>query len=181
MAINAFQFNPDDLKLRKAEAKDSLCLSVLAMQVFLDTYATNGIRPEIAREALSSYSRQVFCKAIAEAGTHVLVAEYQRHMVGFAQITSSANHDLASTGTQAELLRLYVQEPFTRVNVGTKLLAEAESYVSSTGASVLWLTAWIDNQRALTFYAKRGYGDYGPTYYTFEGESHECRLLAKVL
>ena len=38
--------------LRPATADDALCLGVLAMQVFLDTYATDGIRPPIAREAL---------------------------------------------------------------------------------------------------------------------------------
>ena len=43
---------PRQPTLRPATADDALCLGVLAMQVFLDTYATEGIRPPIAREAL---------------------------------------------------------------------------------------------------------------------------------
>jgi hypothetical protein len=35
---------------RPAALPDALCLSTLATQVFLDTYATQGIRPAIARE-----------------------------------------------------------------------------------------------------------------------------------
>ncbi|HOZ25184.1 MAG TPA: hypothetical protein PLI83_10420, partial [Thermomonas sp.] len=38
--------------LRPATPDDALCLGVLGLQVFLDTYATGGIRPTLAREVL---------------------------------------------------------------------------------------------------------------------------------
>jgi ribosomal protein S18 acetylase RimI-like enzyme len=169
------------IELRHAVPEDSLCLSVLAMQVFLDTYATEGIRPALAREVLSSYSQASFNGAIADPGARVVVAEHKGHMVGFAHVTLFARHELAPSGVQAELLRLYVQESFTGVKVGTKLLSEAENIAASAGTTVMWLTPWVHNHRALAFYARRGYGDFGLTYFTFEGESHENRVLAKPL
>jgi len=171
----------DSIELRRAVAEDSLCLSVLAMQVFLDTYATEGIRPALAREVLSSYSQANFSQAIADPRAQVVVAQNKGHMVGFAHVTLFAHHELAPSGVQAELLRLYVQEPFTGVKVGTKLLAEAENLAASAGATVMWLTPWVHNHRALAFYARRGYRDCGLTCFTFEGESHENRLLARPL
>jgi diamine N-acetyltransferase len=168
-----------EVQLRDATPEDALCLSVLAMQVFLDTYATDGIRPEIAREVLASYSQNTFSKAIADSGSHITVAELNKNLIGFAQVTLSANQELAPSGKQAELLRLYVQEPFTAVKVGTQLLAQAERIAANSGATILWLTPWVYNFRAIAFYAKRGYTDYGLTYFTFEGESHENRVLAK--
>ena len=166
---------------RLAVADDALCLSVLAIQVFLDTYATDGIRPTLAREVLSAYSQASFGKAIAGARARVIVAEHAGHMIGFAQVTFPAGHALAPQGVQAELLRLYVQEPFTGCRVGTTLLAEAESLALDAGATVTWLTPWAHNHRALAFYARRGYHDYGLTHFTFETESHENRVLAKHL
>jgi len=151
------------------------------MQVFLDTYATEGIRPELAREVLASYSQAVFSEAIAHRGSNIVMAELKGHVVGFAQVTLCANHELAPAGVQAELLRLYVQEPFTGAKVGTQLLARAEYVAASAGASVLWLTPWVHNHRAFAFYSKRGYEDFGLTYFTFEGESHENRVFAKRL
>jgi GNAT superfamily N-acetyltransferase len=151
------------------------------MQVFLDTYATDGIRPALAREVLSSYSQANFNEAIANPRARVVVAEHNSHMVGFAHVTLFARQELAPSGVQAELLRLYVQEPFTGLKVGTKLLAEAENLAASAGATVMWLTPWVHNHRALVFYARRGYRDFGLTYFTFEGESHENRVLAKPL
>lgn len=55
-----------NLTLRPAVAADVLCLSVLAMQVFLVTYATQGIRPAIAREVLASGSQDQFLVALAD-------------------------------------------------------------------------------------------------------------------
>lgn len=173
------------LQLRAAVPADALCLSVLAMQVFLDTYATNGIRPVIAREVLSAYSQDIFNLAIADSGCSLVVAEHAGHLVGFAQVTLKASEPLAPPGVQAELLRLYVQEPFTDgkkgVKVGSALLAAAEQAAASAGASVLWLTPWVHNLRALAFYARRGYLDYGLTYFTLEGEAHENRVFAKAI
>jgi len=161
--------------------EDALCLSVLAIQVFLDTYATQGIRPQIAREVLSNYSQEVFAQAVADSESCVCVAERAGNLIGFAQVTLGATHDLAPAGQQAELLRLYVQEPFTGKNVGTMLPAQAEQLALEGGASVLWLTPWVHNHRALAFYLRRGYKDFGLAHFVFEGESHENRVHAKHL
>ena len=170
-----------DIALRDAVRDDALCLSVLAMQVFLDTYATGGIRPALAREVLHAYSQAAFEAAIVDPATRLVVAEHDAHMIGFAQVTLEARHELAPAGRQAELLRLYVQEPFTGVKVGTKLLARAEAAAASSGASVFWLTPWVHNARALAFYGRRGYQDHGLTWFRFEGEMHENRVFAKSL
>jgi ribosomal protein S18 acetylase RimI-like enzyme len=170
-----------EIQLRPAVADDALCLSVLAMQVFLDTYCTEGIRPTVAREVLTTYSLSAFAQALTEPHTRVIVAERAGHLVGFAELTLGAAHPLAPAGVPAELLRLYVQEPFTGIGLGTRLLARAEQLAAEAGAEVLWLTPWVHNQRARAFYARRGYQDHGLTWFTFEGESHENRVLAKAL
>lgn len=179
MATQAAVPSLTGVTLRAAVPDDALCLSVLSIQVFLDTYATVGIRPAIAREVLATYSESVFRQAIAQREVRVVVAERAGNLVGFSQVTLGASHHLAPAGTQAELLRLYVQEPFTGARIGTQLLANAERLASADGASVMWLTPWVHNHRALDFYQRRGYQDFGLTWFTFEGESHENRVYAK--
>ncbi len=169
------------LLLRPAEPRDALCLSVLAMQVFLDTYATQGIRPALAREVLSSYSEPVFAAAIASEADALCVAELAGHLIGFAHLVFGVSHPLAPPGAPAELLRLYVQEPFTGQRVGSRLLAWAEQRAAEAGAEQLWLTPWVHNHRALAFYRRCAYQDHGATHFVFEGESHENRVLAKAV
>lgn len=131
--------------------------------------------------AAAAGAAPVFAGLIADAGTVVEVAEYRGHLIGLHQTALRAAHDAAPPGVQAELQRLYVQEPFTGRGVGTALLHAAEAAARQNGATVLWLTPWVHNRRALDFYAARGYRDHGLTWFHFEGENHENRVFARRL
>lgn len=168
-------------RLRAGHPDDALCLGVLGTQVFLDTYATGGIRASVAREVLAAFSAPAMARQLADPATRFVVAERDAHLIGFAQLTLGAGHEAAPPGMPAELFRLYVQEPFTGIGLGRRLLRAAEALAAAHGASVVWLTPWAHNRRALGFYAHHGYADHGTTWYRFEHESHENRLLARRL
>ena len=170
------------VSFRVANAADALCIGVLGMQVFLDTYATDGIRPAIAREALESLSPERIETIIRTPNNAFIVAEIDDHLVAFAQLSLRTGHELVTRPEAAELQRLYVQERFTGRGLGTRLIGEAEAFVSSMqGAAVMWLTAWVGNERARSFYPRRGYAELGSTQFVFQGEAHENRLYAKSL
>jgi hypothetical protein len=47
------------ISYHRANPEDAVCIGMLATQVFLDTYAPQGMRPDLAREALACYSPEV--------------------------------------------------------------------------------------------------------------------------
>ncbi|MFZ6875245.1 GNAT family N-acetyltransferase [Undibacterium sp. Di27W] len=169
------------IQIRLATQADVLCLSVLATQVFLDTYATAGIRPAIAKEVLNSFSISAIAGLLEQHNTFFHVAERDGHLVGFSQITFGTRQELVTDTHPAELDRLYVQEPFTRMGLGGQLLHTAETSAARHGADVMWLTPWVHNNRALQFYARQAYTDIGSTHFFMDGEAHENRVLCKQL
>lgn len=170
-----------DATLRPATVADALCVGVLGMQVFLDNYATDGVRPSLAREVLAQFSTAATAALLAAPTTGCIVAERRKHLIGFALWSLDVPHALLPTGRPAKLERLYVQEPFVGTGLGKALLEAAECSASAAGADVLWLTTWVGNRRALGFYPRRGYADIGTTLYVFEHEQHENRVFAKSL
>ncbi|MBI6741060.1 GNAT family N-acetyltransferase [Pseudomonas syringae] len=167
--------------LRDASSADALCLAALGMQVFLDTYATQGIRQSIAREALEAFSPANFAQLLIEPTTFIVVAESQGHLIGFAQVALRTDHAMLGVSTAAELQRLYVQERFTGRGAGRLLLEAAERRATVLHASLLWATVWVGNPRALAFYPRQGYAWKGTPHYVFQGETHENHLFAKPL
>ncbi|MPR05034.1 GNAT family N-acetyltransferase [Pseudomonas sp. MAFF 212408] len=151
------------------------------MQVFLDTYATEGIRSAIANEALQAFAPATIARLLAEPGIAMLVAQANGHLVGFAQIKLRADHAMIPTPAVAELQRLYLQGRFTGLGIGYQLLQAAEHCAARDGASMLWATVWVGNQRALAFYPRCGYAALGSPTYSFQGETHENRLFGKSL
>ena len=168
-----------DILFRLAEPADALCLGVLSTQVFLDTYATQGIRPAVANEALARHSVAVYAALLADPDVTLLVAECAGHLVGFSQVRNGVAHALVEESAASELDRLYVQERFTGRGVGRDLLRHAEKAAAARGADTLWLTVWEGNARALQFYPRCGYETLGMTVYTIEREDFPNHLFGK--
>lgn len=171
----------DDTVLRDACADDALCIGVLATQVFLDTYATDGVRPALAREALAHFSTADTAVLLARADTRFIVAERNSHLLGFVQVTLGARHVQVEGRVTAEVVRLYVQRRFQGRHWGARLLQQAETLAAEQGATHLWLTAWVGNPRATGFYAAQGWRDVGSTDYVFEGEAFLNRIFVRDL
>ena len=167
--------------IRPATGEDALCLQVLGMQVFLDTYATGGISPVLAREVLRAFSRESIEANLIRSDMRVQVAEREGHLAGFTQTILDAGHELVASAAPAKLDRIYVQKPFMGGSVGKELLKAAEAVAREAGATHLWLMCWHGNRRALRFYMRNGFTDRGAAYYRMEDEEHENRVLAKPL
>ena len=100
---------PVDFTLRPAQREDALCISGLATQVFLDTYATDGMRSDLAEEALSVYAPEQFRQRLEDPHRNLLLAERNGHLLGFAEIARNTRPPLAGLADGMELVRLYVQ------------------------------------------------------------------------
>ncbi len=173
---------PAQARLRAGVPDDALCIGVLATQVFLDTYAIVGIRPDLAREVLDGYSPQVFAMRLTNPGLSFIVAERNAHLIGFAEVDCKSPCPVASVQSRVELARLYVQRRFQRCGVGTRLLHEAEALAARQGATALWLKTWSGNDRALAFYAALGYEDTAVSVeHRIEGKAYENRVFAKAV
>ena len=169
------------LQVRRATFADALRLSILGAHVFVDTYATDGIRESIAHEITELLSREAFERHSVEPSTTMLVAEMNGHLVGYIHASRGARHAAVAARLPVEIVRLYVQPRFAAHGIGSALLESVEAHERSASADVVWLTAYSDNQRALDFYERRGYGDQGPVMYSFQGEDCENRLFVKPL
>ena len=152
---------------------------MLGTQVFLDTYATDGIHTPIAAEVVAAFTTASIRALFENSALRFTLAERDGRLIGFSQSAIGTGHELVDAPSPAELQRIYVQEPFTRRGVGALLLRHAEGAAASERATHLWLTAWVHNERALRFYARHGYLDVGSTSVVIEGERHLNRVLVK--
>lgn len=163
--------------VRLGVAEDAGRLAVLAAQVWLHTYATDGISPEIAEYVLSHITPEQYAQLLRDASTHVLVAMHAGHVVGLAVVRfDSPCPDQPDLST--ELQTLYVQEHFLGQGAGSLLLAAAEALARSRANSRLWLTVNATNSRAIAFYDRKGYVKVGTAYFVLGTGRHENHVLA---
>lgn len=166
--------------LRLATPADALCLGVLALHVFLDTYATDGQRPDLAREALGVGAIDAFERRLADPLSAVALVEVAGHVVAFADMKLEGACPVPGVAGP-EVHRLYVHPRFHGRGLGRALLGWARQRAHQHGARQLWLTAWVGNARALGFYPRVGFRDVGLTQHLIEGQAWENRVFACTL
>jgi ribosomal protein S18 acetylase RimI-like enzyme len=170
-----------DTLLRDATPDDALVIGVLGTQVFLDTYATSGIRALLAREARSHFSTEAIAALLVQPQTRFVLAERAGHLIGFVQLGFGAKQALVAADPAVEVQRLYVQARFNGQGVGKSLIDAAAARAAAAGARALWLTAWVGNVHALTWYRRQGWRELGSTDYLFEDERFENRVFSRPL
>jgi diamine N-acetyltransferase len=167
---------PHKTAIRQAIARDAERLSVLATQVWLHTYATDGISTVIARYVLDELSVSKFAAILVQTNSTVFVAEANGHTVGYALVNIDAPCPAGSP--TVEVVMLYVQEHFSRQGIGSALLQECQQLVRQrTGSADYWLTVNAKNLPAIAFYGRHGLVKTGTAYFELGGEKLENHVM----
>ncbi len=162
--------------IREGAPSDAERLAVLATQVWLHTYATDGIDTAIARYVLSELSVDKFGSLLTRKDVTVLVAGIDENIVGYAVVNVDAKCPSASC--QVEVVSLYVQEHFARKGIGSSLLIESRRVAHRcVGSTTIWLKVYARNFPAIAFYRKHGLVKTGTAYFELGGEKHENHVL----
>ncbi len=168
--------------LRVATPADALRLSVLATQVWLDTYCAEGVDESLAREVRHSCGPEAFDARLQEPLRHHLLAERDGGFVqAFVELLPDQALPLAGLEPGAEVVRLYVQPSAQGHGLGGRLLSAAGDWARARAQRSLWLTVWTGNARARRFYAGQGFHDLGATHFEFEGRRYANQVLQRGL
>lgn len=168
---------PLETLVRPAVRGDADALAVLGTQVWMHTYATDGVSRVIAEYVLRELSSSAMAATLADPGKHVAVAEIGGGLIAYA-VLGYPSPCLHEPWTRAELATLYVQEQFLRQGVGTALLKEAER-LAQNRRSGLWLTVNAGNVSAIAFYEAHGYAKAGTAFFQLGGQTYENHVLTK--
>lgn len=159
--------------VREASYADSENLSALSIYVWLNSYAKDGIRGNISKFVLNEFTHTKFKTIIDSTNKKVLVAVNEELLIGLAVIDVKSQYSgLPDCGY--EICTLYVHPKFQRKGVGRELLNALHKKYGKKS----WLTTWVNNENALSFYEKNGFKIIGKAEFTLLDESHVNHVLS---
>lgn len=166
----------DAAMIRPACLEDRTNIAALLIQVWLHTYARDGLRDPISRYVLAEFMPEKVGADMQAPGKTYLVAEKNRHIVGLAVLDMAAACPVTGQRMPA-LHKLYVQEHFTGQGIGKMLLDEVIEKCVKSDAEKLWLTVSPRNPGAVQFYERHRFFYVGKTIFELEEERHENHVL----
>ena len=169
--------SPEAINIRVAELSDAANLVVLKQQVWVSTYAEEGVRTEFSDYFLAAFTLRNEKALLTNPQKKTLVAEQNGHLIGCAVIAFDEESPIPAAGNNPEIAVLYVLERFTGKGVGRILLDRTFQLINESGFSAVWLTVYHKNERAINFYKRYGFTDIGNTFFVMQGNQYENRIL----
>ncbi len=169
--------NPD-IHIRPGQLSDTNVIAVLATQVWLHTYATTGITPDIAEYVIAELTPRKYEEILNDTASHLFVAENGNNLIGIAVVKSGCPCPCTCGAESAvELQMLYVQAHFLCGGIGKSLLNAAEIWAREHSDAALWLSVNAQNARAIAFYQRMDYAKVGTTYFVLGAGRYENHLF----
>ena len=168
-----------EIIIRKAELNDLNNLAVLKQQVWISTYATEGLVNEFSSYVLSEYSVDNVRTSITDKNKLTLIATYNNALVGCVEILLTPQSPLKEIEPSIEISSLYVLERFQGLGIGKKLLVKCLNQIKQINHNKIWLTVYYKNQRAIDFYLRQNFNHIGEMDFLLGDEKHKNYILIK--
>lgn len=167
------------MKISKVEKLDIKNIASLAVQVWLDTYAVEGIRTSFSNYIWDDLTPSQFEKRLKEQDREIYKAEIENHLVGFIEINYSSTE--LDSANSVEIEKLYIQQNFQNQKIGSELIQFAEAIFRKKGITKYWLSVYEKNEKAIQFYQKHDFLENSEIFFELENEKHRNLVLSKTL
>src|SRR3989338_172078 len=151
----------EHMEIREVKESDIPALSQLAKRVFIDTFKDSltkeDLEAELELNRSESYFREVINKDV------ILVAEEKGGLAGYVQFGEVEIPEINPEEGDQELRRIYVATEFQGKGIGRQLMDAAFSHPHLGNARNIYIDVWDKNEKAVNFYKKYGFKEFGKT------------------
>lgn len=160
-----------DVVIRRATERDAEALADLAELTFPLACPPYHTPQNIAAHLAELLSEEDFEDYATDDDYDLFVAVGGGRILGFALLDTLACDDeeveplLAGAHPSIELSKLYVHPKAHGTGVAQQLFDACDESACDRSATSLWLTVWMENERALGFYRRNGFEVVGDRYY----------------
>jgi ribosomal protein S18 acetylase RimI-like enzyme len=158
--------------IRLAKKSDCQNLAALSIQVWMHTYATEGVRNEISNYVLTTFTEKYYLDLLEKPSYKIFVYVEKPNLLGFIVVNLESFFKSETNGF--EICIFYVQEHFQNQGIGKSLL----NTIKEKHGEVFWLSTWVHNTAAISFYKKNGFKDIGSRNFQLGDEFHENLILS---
>lgn len=167
------------MHIRSAVYEDAACLSALSIEVWLHTYAKEGIPKSWADYVLQHFAIENFQKTLNGPQEHIWLAEVSedKGILGYLRLTET-DRSLAGRSLGPEIETLYIRHHHKRSGVGAGLLVHAMQFAQDQKMPGIFLTVNEENEAAVAFYRSQGFSEIGEDWFSLSDQRYRNLVMA---
>lgn len=143
--------------IKRANEDDSLCISEVAKQTFIESHGRSAPPEEINNYISEKYSEEVLKTELRNPENIYHLLYYNDELVGFSNIILNVSYKEGADKNMTKLDRIFLLKKVYDLKLGVELLMFNLNLMKLHHQNGVWLFTWIENERAIKFYKKNGF------------------------
>jgi ribosomal protein S18 acetylase RimI-like enzyme len=165
--------------IRIATSEDIEALCQIGAKTFVETYGDQNTPENLRKYLEEKFNEEQILDEIKTPKTIFLLVELENQTIGYAKMRLNL---LENPDPKAlEIERIYIEKAFHGQKFGAILMQKCMDVALENGYQWLWLGVWEHNPKALSFYKKWGFEQYGEHIFQLGDDAQTDYLMKKNL
>jgi ribosomal protein S18 acetylase RimI-like enzyme len=144
--------------IRKAEIQDAADISSLGRITFLEAHRHSSPEEDLNAYLDSRFHIDEVTRELSDPKNHFFLYFHNEQLAGYSKIVFDMPAVQIPEATNlCKLERLYISKDFYGKKIGLKLFQFNKELCLQHQQAGIWLTVWVENERAIAFYERAGF------------------------
>ena len=167
-----------DTCIQKVTPEDILALQEISQSTFLEAFGEDNTAENMQAYLEQSLSAETLLRELNHPQSSFYFFIDGPVIAGYLKLNWGSAQSEQQKDPSLEIERIYVRKEYYGKNVGQRLLDKSLGEAQRLGVKYIWLGVWVKNHRALRFYAKHGFIEFGKHLFRL-GSDEQTDILMK--
>jgi ribosomal protein S18 acetylase RimI-like enzyme len=169
------------LLIRQANIEDLAGLQAIGRETFTESYSDGNTEENMAAYLDSGFSGVKLKSELQNENSQFYFAEKDGEIIGYLKVNFGNAQSEKEDPNSIEIERIYVLQKYHGKQVGALLYEQALAIAKARKSPYLWLGVWEMNPRAIRFYEKNGFVEFGEHIFQLGEDAQRDVLMKKRL
>ncbi|QEC52541.1 GNAT family N-acetyltransferase [Anseongella ginsenosidimutans] len=167
------------INIRSVTKNDVMELQKIARETFFDTFSAENTKENMEKYLAERLSVDALVTELNNADSEFYFAEADNKVAGYLKINVGDAQTELQDDNAVEIERIYVLKAFQGKRVGQSLCQKAIDIARQRDAGYVWLGVWEENHKAVAFYKKNGFVEFGKHSFKL-GDDEQMDVMMKL-
>ncbi len=169
------------LQIRQAGISDLASLQAIGRKTFEETFADSNSAENMAAYLADGFSEERLSAELLNENSQFFFALLGDEVLGYLKVNVGDAQSEKQDSRAMEIERIYVLRQYQGKHVGFALYEQALAIAKARKAPYIWLGVWEENPRAIRFYQKQGFVEFGEHLFVLGDDAQRDVLMKLVL
>lgn len=169
----------DQLEIIRVTSTDLELLQRISRDTFYETFAAFNTEADMQQYLKVNLGIERLEEEVNNPFSEFYFARLGNKIVGYLKLNVKSAQTVPEDLNALEIERIYVYKEFHGSSIGQKLFDFAMDHAHKINAPYVWLGVWEKNPRAIAFYLKNGFVEFGKHSFIL-GEDEQTDILMKI-